>query len=95
MTAKDIKTSADKNETDEAALKVAIPATGVDVAAILEDESAAKEDIPAKAEAPVGVPAAVPAAAPVGKITPGRKLRGVQDNARRGGRGRARRSPKR
>ncbi len=81
MTAKEIKTNADMNGADEAALKVAIPATGVDVAAILEDESVVK------AEAPAGVPAAAPMAAPVGKVTPGRKLRGVQDNARRGGRG--------
>ena len=85
MTAKDIKTNADMNGADEAALKVAIPATGVDVAAILEDEFVVKEDIATKTETLTGVPVAIPAA-PIGKITPGRKLRGVQDNARRGGR---------
>jgi len=80
MTAKEIKTNTDKNGADDAALKVAIPATGVDIAAILGDEHAAK------AETPAGVPTETVAAVPVGKVTPGRKLRGVQDSARRGGR---------
>ena len=84
MTAKEIKTNTDKNGADETALKVAIPATGVDVSVVLGEEAVAKAEAPAGGAA--AAPSATAAAAPVGKITPGRKLRGVQDSARRGGR---------
>ena len=42
MTAKEIKTNTDKNGADETALKVAIPATGVDVSVVLGEEAVAK-----------------------------------------------------
>lgn len=74
----------DKNLPEEAALDVKVPATGVDIAAILPDAAAepAAETTAETVEAPAEAPAE---AAPAHKVVPGRKMRG--DPARRGGRG--------
>ena len=74
MPAKDTKTNNDKSLNDGAALDVKIPATGVDVAAIIP-EAASTETVSA------AIPAASSASA--SKTTPGRRMRG--DTARRGG----------
>ena len=70
MPTKEIQPNNDaKKGAAEAAVKLAVSATGIDVATVLGD-----------------VRTAVAPASPAGKITPGRKMRGVSDN-RRGSRG--------
>ena len=78
MPAKEIKQNNDaKAMNEEAALNVKVPATGIDVAAVIADDAAES------AESAVAAPATAPAS-PVGKVTPGRRMR---DSARMGGHG--------
>ncbi|MEA2715002.1 MAG: small subunit ribosomal protein [Candidatus Parcubacteria bacterium] len=83
MPKKDITAKTEnQNLPEEVVLDVKVPATGVDVAAVLP-EAARETPTESVTEAPADVPAE---AAPVPhKVVPGRKMRG--DPARRGGRG--------